>query len=302
MADRIRATSGPLKGQEFTLVSGLSFGRSKGEIRLDDGKVSSLHAFVAQAPDGSLVLTDNGSKNGIRAGTTKVASLKLVVGTTFGIGNSDFEVISGAPSRPVAPAAPVEETRSTPTVAPSLPTENESSVSGLSAPDIDLSSNLKDVTVARPSTKDKQDFVAPPAPKEKPFEEDKLPATGRKWNDVLAEFAVELSGSIPDQPKAIVPFNPALKFTFIGGLQAETEWTIGYGPRRVGSLSIDLPILEPSAPDVCFELVPSPDGVTFRTNHPKNVRLNGAETKLQALQSGDVIGIGATQIEVEFLK
>lgn len=275
MALKLKALSGPLKGQEFPLKAGLRIGRSKGDILLDDGKVSSLHAFLTEE-GGAFVLNDNGSKNGIRVGRERVGTVELKLGVVFQIGQSDFEVITEEPATRVSVAEPAQPVR--PFTVATTPS----------------------VTRASPGT------LVPAAPKP-PAADDPGEAVGnlregRKWNDILAEITTEAIGKISDQPKALVALTPAIRLTFIGGVQAETRWTLGYGPRRAGAASIDLPIFETGAPEICFEIIPAPEGVTFRTNHPKQVTLNGAETRVGSLKEGDLIAVGQTRIEVELIK
>jgi len=83
-------------------------------------------------------------------------------------------------------------------------------------------------------------------------------------------------------------------------VQVNSKWTLGYGPRKVGPSVLDLPIWEPGAPAVCFELVPSGEGVVFKTNHPELVRINGEGLDSRVLHVGDTIRINETIIEVDF--
>ena len=120
MALKLKVLTGPLKGQEFILSPGFGIGRTKGDVRLDDAKVSSLHAFVAET-DGRMVLMDNGSKNGLKLHGERVMQLTLKEGITFTIGNSEFTVIQEAekeqpkPRVNVAPPVPKPKEKAKPT-------------------------------------------------------------------------------------------------------------------------------------------------------------------------------------------
>src|SRR5690606_17206896 len=92
MALMLKVLQGPLAGQSFNLVSGLQFGRKKGQIRLEDPKVSGTHAEV-RLDQGNLTLNDLGSKNGIRVGPHRRDTLILSAGLRFSIGESVFEVV-----------------------------------------------------------------------------------------------------------------------------------------------------------------------------------------------------------------
>jgi pSer/pThr/pTyr-binding forkhead associated (FHA) protein len=127
-------------------------------------------------------------------------------------------------------------------------------------------------------------------------------AQTRTWYEILARFLKKNLKEMPSKPnKKIVALHPAVVLDFVRGSQAETKWILGYGPRKIGPKSLDLPIFEPGAPDVCFEILPSEDGISFRTNHPEVVQLNGQRVKTGILHIADVIRINDTEIEVDFI-
>lgn len=133
-----------------------------------------------------------------------------------------------------------------------------------------------------------------------PRKTDKPLKKQRYWNEILADFVADQAGFFKDQPKPLSPLDPALVLEFVRGTQANLKWILGFGPRKIGAASIDLPIWEPGAPAVCFEVLPSPDGLVFRTDHASVVRLNGEKVDTQVLRMGDTIHIMDTLIEVDF--
>lgn len=122
----------------------------------------------------------------------------------------------------------------------------------------------------------------------------------RTWSQILEEFTSLILDQVEDRPKPLVAVPKLARLSFLAGLQAETEWIIGYGPRRAGSNSVDLPILEPFAPDICFELIPTPQGLLFKTGYSEMVLLNDKSQGSVLLKDGDVIRIHDTKIEVGF--
>jgi hypothetical protein len=122
----------------------------------------------------------------------------------------------------------------------------------------------------------------------------------RYWHEVLAEFLSHYTDKFKDRPRPMSPLDPALVLEFVRGTQVNSKWILGFGPRKIGSNSVDLPIWEPGAPAVCFEVLPSHDGLLFRTKHPDIVKLNGEEVDSQVLRMGDTIRILDTVIEVDF--
>lgn len=102
--------------------------------------------------------------------------------------------------------------------------------------------------------------------------------------------------------REVVAFTPLIRLQFTRGIQNGTEWTLGYGPRMIGTSSIDLHLEDPSLPPICFRLLPENDGsiIRFKNETDKEVRLNGAWVESEILKDGDVIDIGTTQIRVNF--
>jgi hypothetical protein len=118
------------------------------------------------------------------------------------------------------------------------------------------------------------------------------------WHRDLARALVRGSKDLKDSPKIMSPLTPTVELLFKSGRQADTHWTLGYGPRTIGSRSFELEIHEPGAPDQCFEISQGPNGPTFHTLHPDIVRLNGIARTHSDLSDGDTISIGATKIVI----
>lgn len=277
MALKLRVIAGPLKGQEFNLSPGFGIGRSRGDVRISDPKVSSLHAFVVES-QGRLVLTDNGSKNGIRLNGERVVEIVLKEKVQFQIGTHAFEVIKLASREKAKPAPAKPQTKLKSQVQASIDTES-------------MTAEMKEGS-------EKAEFTMT----HHPSASNVAAQVERQWNQVLAGFTDQVLAELKDHPRTLTPLVPAVRLTFVGGIQTETVWTLGYGPRRAGALSVDLPILEPNAPDICFEIIPTPEGVTFRTNHPTQVTMNGQSEKMTSLKEGDTIAVGETRIEIELIR
>lgn len=139
---------------------------------------------------------------------------------------------------------------------------------------------------------DPQPAAEAPAPEKK--KKQKL------WYEALKEFLIQHKGEFKDKSRPLIALEPAVVLEFARGVQANSKWIVGYGPRRVGATCIDLPIWEPGAPDVCFELHPTNDGILFKTEHADIVRLNQQQVDSRVLHVGDTISIHETLIEVDF--
>jgi len=122
----------------------------------------------------------------------------------------------------------------------------------------------------------------------------------RYWHEVLFDFVRDNSAAFNDRPRPVSPLEPALILEFVRGTQVNSKWVLGFGPRKIGANSVDLPIWEPGAPATCFEIVPSAGGLLFKTGRQDIVLLNGEAVDSQVLRMGDTIHILDTLIEVDF--
>ncbi len=118
------------------------------------------------------------------------------------------------------------------------------------------------------------------------------------WAQVLAQELERIKPEISDGEKEILAFDPMVRLDFVKGLQSPCTWLLGYGPRFAGSQSPDLPLFEPNAPEMCFELHPSPEGLRFFNKAAKIVLLNGQTVDQQVLKDGDIISIFQTSIKI----
>lgn len=140
----------------------------------------------------------------------------------------------------------------------------------------------------------------PAEPVSKPKSKGKAAKKQRFWHELLAEFLDGHAAEFKDKVRPLTALEPALVLDFVRGAQTSARWTLGFGPRKIGAASVDLPIWEPGAPAVCFEILPSNDGLLFKTAHPDIVLLNGKSVASQLLHIGDTIKILDTTIEVDF--
>lgn len=128
-----------------------------------------------------------------------------------------------------------------------------------------------------------------------PIEEMTVTRDWWHWIQTLAERGqVDAKGIARD----VIPFDPVVRLKILRGTQTGTEWTLGYGPRVVGSASVDLTLDDISLPGICFSLTPQDHGVLFRNQTEKEVKLNGKWVESGHLRNGDLIDIRGIQIEV----
>ena len=157
---------------------------------------------------------------------------------------------------------------------------------------VDLSASAP----ARPkkTTVEKADPIPPPV-EAPPVAVERL-----SWPEYFSQFTQMSLEKVKSKPKEVAPFSRAVKLEFLKGLQSETVWTLGYGPREVGSHSCDLVIEDPGAPPICFVLSPQGPNVIFKTDRPDLVLLNKKQVKSDNLKEGDLIEFATTVIQFGF--
>lgn len=80
-------------GKSIGLKQGLMIGRAKGNLIIEDERISSVHAEIQSNNQGELFLVDKDSRNGIKVQGKKITKLLLSKGTLFQIGNTLIEVV-----------------------------------------------------------------------------------------------------------------------------------------------------------------------------------------------------------------
>ncbi len=338
MATYLIVIEGPKKGERIELKGGERVGREKSDIVLSDPKVSGFHAVIKKSLMGAFSIVDQKSKNGIISEGSRVDKVKLLDGVEFRIGSSLFRVevlkegtqtnfVSGPASdeigtivkesvgadgaemvsaiRSVQPPAidnPIESPPGEPVHEETFAFEQKTP---LDLEKDDLSGlSMDQLTSENPAQKNLRptiSFRTVEAPKASPEPGREEEDERKTWSQVLENYSRDNIRNSEDRPLEVEPFSPRVKLTVFRGIQAETEWELGYGPRSAGRTSLDLPLFESQAPpNKCFEILPSPDGPLFFTKHPREVQINGQAVEKVALKSGDIITIFETQIEVEF--
>ncbi len=126
------------------------------------------------------------------------------------------------------------------------------------------------------------------------------PKPKKPWNEAVMEELKKIS--FENHPKPMKTITPPLVLKFKSGVQKGNTWHIHYGPREAGSSCLDLPILDPQAPDICFSLEPSKDSVLFKTLYPEKILINKKHISKKKLTNGDCISFANTSIEVSYNK
>jgi pSer/pThr/pTyr-binding forkhead associated (FHA) protein len=287
----------------FPLKSGLTLGR-QGEVVVPDTKASSIHARISKGEDGTWILTDNNSKNGTRVDGERISLYELTPGLIFYIGDIGFEVVEFTTEdadetevdikAPLAPESPPQ-----PPVADPPPVPVPNVVFKSEPPKVEG----KIVPLAATPAPPPPDATQVMRPTDPPPQPEAPPQKKRRfWNELLIDFLKKNEDRFLDRQQAPDPMYPAVVFEFVRGVQTNTRWVLGYGPRKIGAICCDLPIWEPGAPAVCFEVRLVSEGVLFQTPRSDLVHLNGQEVDSQLLHSGDRIGILGTLIEVGFIE
>lgn len=119
------------------------------------------------------------------------------------------------------------------------------------------------------------------------------------WNSVLNDVLPKLTSREAFEQDHIQIISPPLKLTFTQGIQSDTSYLITYGPRKVGSDSLDIELLDSQAPREAFEINPKKTGVVIDAKD-SSVLFNGKFVSSSFVKTGDFIQIGDTLIELSF--
>ena len=102
-------------------------------------------------------------------------------------------------------------------------------------------------------------------------------------------------------PLDLRPFEPMMELLFTKGIQLETRWILGYGPRTFGSQHLEFKLQDEEALPQSFCLKPTSQGATFFTSFPQYVLFNQQNIPSSPIQAGDTISFGETEITLSFL-
>jgi pSer/pThr/pTyr-binding forkhead associated (FHA) protein len=128
---------------------------------------------------------------------------------------------------------------------------------------------------------------------EKPVEEG-------DWRSQLIHLIPKVHGE-NRMSTEVRPLSPAIELFFITGPQCESVCTLGYGPRKFGSSSLDFELQDDFSPGHAFDIYQGTQGPELRTAHPQIVSVNGEHVEIVPLKSGDLITFGKTSIRVDFV-
>lgn len=93
-------------------------------------------------------------------------------------------------------------------------------------------------------------------------------------------------------------FQSPISLEFVGGPCLGLQWTLGYGPRKIGSASHDLHLPDQSLPGVCVEVLFTGFGPELRSLSSEPVLLNGHRLSSEKIKSGDMVQIGKHLIRI----
>jgi pSer/pThr/pTyr-binding forkhead associated (FHA) protein len=92
----IDSTDSSVIGKVYEIQPGIVIGRAKGNIIIEDDRMSSVHAEIQVNNQGDCFLVDKDSRNGIKVEGKRITKLLLTEGQVFQIGNTVIEAIFNA--------------------------------------------------------------------------------------------------------------------------------------------------------------------------------------------------------------
>ena len=120
------------------------------------------------------------------------------------------------------------------------------------------------------------------------------------WKEQLRRL---LNGRLQEEEEferqQLSAFSKVVRLRFTQGIQLDTVWEVGYGPRMIGKQSLDLTVYDRDAPEICFQIHPDGEKVKFITPEPEKVKVNNRKHSETHLRTGDTISFATTKILVE---
>lgn len=123
----------------------------------------------------------------------------------------------------------------------------------------------------------------------------------KNWRQKLSEHLGKGAFINFDVSTDIKALNPPISLSFISGLQTGTKYILGYGPRNIGSVSKDLPIIGDNIPEHCFNIFLEEQKTIFETNHPQKVLFNQKQISKTTVKDKDIIYIDTIKIKINLL-
>jgi len=114
------------------------------------------------------------------------------------------------------------------------------------------------------------------------------------WREALRNRSATLTN---DLQSTVYAFSPAIRLLVQQGVQADHEWIVGWGPREAGKFSNDIYISEPKLKGLAFRLTQKEHQMWIESLCDL-LLLNNSPTQSSALNFGDVISLGETQIKI----
>jgi hypothetical protein len=121
------------------------------------------------------------------------------------------------------------------------------------------------------------------------------------WRGSMKRALRELSLKNEFKADAVESFGSPVVLNFLEGIQADTQITLGYGPREAGADSMDIELLDSEAPQKAFVIKPSAGVAEIQMLAPGRVQLNNRSPRAETLKDGDIISVGSTVIKVTYL-
>lgn len=123
------------------------------------------------------------------------------------------------------------------------------------------------------------------------------------WRHYLEFWVPQIqTQNSPDAGSLVRAFELPLKLSFLEGPLVGREVFVGYGPREVGSDTLDIELLDENVPPVAFVLRPEGGRARLETQFSHVVKVNDRNATSELLDEGDIIKVGKSVLRVSFLQ
>lgn len=253
---------GPQTGEKMAIETAAFLNWKQDIIELSSEAQSDFHASLSKNTKGLLFLESASDGIQLEINSAKVKKIHLVPGVHFKMNGISLRVIFENPEL-------------------IIPSNAEPALTEVDLDDVKSSAEKAPV-----STK---------------AQEQSAPAK-KSWRSLISEKLKEMDVK-NSEPLQVRAFAPALELEFVKGLWSEKKIPLFFGPRLAGFGHLDLDLEDPEIPHLAFEIIPGIDGSAEIINRAGfKVFLNKKPFEKQKLKNGDLIEIGISIIQVNFLE
>lgn len=123
--------------------------------------------------------------------------------------------------------------------------------------------------------------------------------TGDVWEEKLSDYLKQIEKGAKNRAQEIHSFGSLVNLEVISGPDRGKKFVLGYGPRKAGKESLDLPLQEHFEKSELFCVLEKKKRLLLNSKYPDLLSINQKSIAAEEeIHDGDLISFGKTQIRV----